>query len=1056
MNPNKLLMQKMKIKQVLTVFPFMLMLLFSHNAFSQIKGKVTDVNGAPIPGVSVVVQGTTIGTLTDINGNYSLTTDSESRILTFSFIGMKSISVTIAGRTEINVTLETEEQTIDEVVVIGYGTQRKESVTGAIASTSIVEVKRSTSANLSTAIAGRISGLTALQTGGRPGFDYSTLYLRGAATTNETDPLILIDGVARENMNTLDPAEIETISVLKDASATALFGVQGANGVILINTKRGALGKMRLTVDAKRSYQSFTREPERIHSLEYMRLRNEAVVNDGQEPVFTEEVMAKYANPLAGLDPNAPDYEEQKAIRLYMYCDHDWYRELIKQFVPLTRMNINASGGTEKLSYFVNASFIDQKGNLNTEPKSYLGYDPSVWMKRYSLRTNLDFKLTSSLKSFLNIGTYIEQANMPSATIYGNDDFWAFQDYIYQTISMTPITIGPVTLPGFGVEPGRVIDSGYLWHSPYEMMNRTGSREELKGNLNSSFGLEWDLSNSITKGLSVKAMLSFDSHSYKSWQGSKAEILYLADLDYENDQLSYSIFRFKETTLSLASSSMSRYKLNSQVSINYKNTFGQKHDLTGMLLAQRDNWDTYSNDIPFNVIGVAGRFTYAYDQKYFAEVNMGYNGSEQFAPSKRYGFFPAVSASWVVSKENFLKNNSIITNLKLRASYGVVGNDKMGSARFLYQDKITVGSGGLGSISQGQRINLGLLGNPNLGWEVAKKQNYGVDIQLIKSLNLSLDYYFEHRSNILITRGNTPALQGIPLSNVPKGNLGIVDNEGLEIELKYNKMLFKDFSLSVSGNFGYNHNIQVYADEPMSDETYAYVYRKTGYSIGQQWGFRIDYSNGNGYFNSEEELDRWLETKTCSFGTPRVGDFIYKDLNGDNVIDDRDEAPIKYSSIPGITYGLTLDASYKSFDFNVFIQGIGRYSGYYWRDVVTETPYMGTYFGYHKTAWTAERYAKGEEITYPALSQYFGYNHKPNDFFIMNRAFTRLKNIELGYTLPEGALKKLGIQNLRIFVSGQNLFTWDHLRMDHLDPENTDMVGYPIQKTQSFGFNVTF
>jgi TonB-linked SusC/RagA family outer membrane protein len=705
----------------------------------------------------------------------------------------------------------------------------------------------------------------------------------------------------------------------------------------------------------------------------------------------------------------------------------------------------------------VNGVYLHQGGNLKTEPESVLGYDASSWMDRYNFRANLDYKITSNLKAFLNIGSYIEQVNMPAAWLYGGDTHWMISDLMYQAQTILPITPGPTTIDGYGVAPGQIVDPGYMDRSAFEIMNRFGYRNEVRSNLNSSFGLDWDLSETVTEGLSIKGMISYDSKATTAMQGSKSERLYLANVNYETDELSYAIKRSDESLLSLVKGADSRYNINLQGSVNYKQQFG-KHDVGGLVLVQRDNWESTLGEIPFNVLGVAARATYGYDNRYLAEVNMGYNGSEQFAPSHRFGFFPAVSAGWVVSNEAFMQPfSNVVSNLKFRASYGKVGNDRMGNARFLYQDNITMGGGPLGSLGLGQGVNQGLLGNPNISWEVAEKQNFGVDFGLFGDLNISFDYFVENRSQILISRGTIPELQGVPLGNIPKANLGRVDNRGYEIELTYNKSLSKDFSLTVRGNFGYNHNTVKFVDESMRDDTYAYQYRSTGYALGQQWGYKIDYSNGNGYFNSQQELDAYLAKTAYGFGVPRLGDFIYQDLNGDGTIDAKDEAPIKYTSIPGITYGFSLGLRYKGFDFTAFFQGVGRYSSMFGSPQgVYEYIIRGTYFGYHKTAWTPERYASGEKITYPALSTHTTTNHRANDFFIMNRAFTRLKNIELAYTLPARSLTKIGVQELRLYVSGQNLITWDHLPLNHLDPENVGSIDYPVTRMANIGVNITF
>ncbi len=1023
----------------------------------RITGRVTDSNGVPLPGVTVVVKGTAIGVVTDAEGNYSLLVPDDIKVLLFSFVGMKNKEVPYSGQTVLNVTLEEERTGIDEVVVVGYGVQKKVAVTGAVSTVGTKELVRSSSATLGTALAGRLSGISAIQSSGQPGRDDATIYLRGASTTNGKTPLILIDGVPRDNIRTIDPNEVETISVLKDASATAMFGVRGANGVIMITTRRGAEGKSELSISATQSFTSFTREPERIHSVDYMKLRNEALVNDGYDPQYTDDIIAKYENPLQGLDKSDPDYENKAKIRRYIYCDNDYYRLFIKRYSPQTRVNASITGGTKKISYFVNTNYLHQGGNLNTESKSAFGYDPSSKMDRYSFRANLDYKVADSFRAFLNLGSYIELVNMPSAggNIYGGNTTLMISDIMYQAQTELPITPGPTTISGFGVDAGQIVDPSYLDRSAFEIMNRRGYRTEMRSNLNTTFGVDWDLSKLVTKGLSLRGMISYDAKSTTAEQGTKEEKLYTATVNYDTDELTYTMSRSSETLLLINKDVSSNYTINMQGIINYHRQFG-KHDVGGMVVAQRDYWESTGGEIPYNVIGVAGRAMYNFDTRYFGEFNIGYNGSEQFAPGHRFGLFPAVSLGWVLSNEEFMKQDGAIDNLKLRMSYGEVGNDNIGSNRFLYLDNITIGSGMFSSLGNGTSISEGLLGNPDITWEVSKKQNYGIDFALFKCLSGSLDVFVEHRSKILLTRGSVPSLQGVAISYLPKANMGKVDNHGGEFELGYNKRLKNDLNLLVKGNISYNKNKVKFFDEAAYSVDYAYRYRTTGYSLGQQWGYIIERSNGNGYFNSQEELDNFLANTTYGFGSPRVGDFIYKDLNGDHVIDDKDKAPIGNTTIPGIIYGLTISTTYKAFDFSIFFQGVSKYSRTYADQGVYENTKLGTYFDYHKRAWTEERYANGEKITYPALSTQTTTNHTANSFFIMNRAFTRLKNIEVGYTLPSAKSRLFGVKTLRVYASAQNWFTWDHLKMGHLDPENSSSIGYPVTKMLNMGLNISF
>ncbi|WP_231390066.1 TonB-dependent receptor [Sphingobacterium pedocola] len=1022
-----------------------------------ITGRVTDEQDNPMAGVSVALKTGTGGTTTNGSGNYTLSVPPNT-VLVFTSVGYVAQEINVGTRTQVNVQLSILEADLNEVVVVAYGQQKKISVTGAISSVGTSELRKTPSSSLAVALAGRLPGLSSMQRGGgQPGRDDATMYLRGAATLNGQEPLILIDGVPRDNIRTLDATEVESVTVLKDASATAVFGVRGANGVILITTRRGQEGKMELNASLDQSWTSFTREPERITSLEYMNLANEAALNSGAALPYSEETIARYADPLAGLDPNAPNYDEQVQIRNYMYPNHDYYRQLIARNTPQSRVNVNALGGTEKLSYFVNGAFLHQGGNLNTQPESVLGYDPSSHMQRYNFRSNLDYKVSKYVKSFLNIGSYIERVNMPSAGVYGGDTNWMIRDLISQAHSMRPITPGPLTIDGFGVEPGQVVYPAYLDRSPFEVMNRRGYQHEVRSNLNASFGVDVSLA-SIVKGLSVKGMISYDTRATTIMEARKQERLYLAQVDPVANTLNYAVSRGEETMLGLSKRTDSRYNINMQGSLNYNRTFADKHDVGAMFLGQRDYWESTLAEIPFNVIGVAGRFTYAYDNRYLAEFNVGYNGSEQFAPSSRFGFFPAASVGWVVTNEKFMPTINWLDQLKFRASYGKVGNDRIGNYRFLYMSNTQMATGGpLPSLGRGQTVTQGLLANPNISWEVALKQNYGVDFGLFQSLNVALDYFVENRSDILIGRQSVPTLQGVPLGNIPRVNMGIVNNKGFEIELNYKKTISEKLRINLMANYGRNENIVEFMDEPIRDESYIHRYRQTGYSLGQSWGYKIDYSNGNGMFNSKEELDSYLAETTYGFGSPRLGDFKYMDFNKDGVVDDKDQVPLGFSSIPGETYGFGLSVAYGGFDVSVFFQGVGRYAAAWTANQgVHEYLYGGTYYGYHTSAWTPERYANGEQITYPALSTGNSTNHTNNDFFVVNRSYLRLRNIELAYTLPKKWLQSIGVEALRAYVSGYNLALWDKLPMNHLDPEYIDPLGYPVPKTWNMGLNVTF
>ncbi|RFS19340.1 TonB-dependent receptor [Chitinophaga silvatica] len=1023
----------------------------------KVSGTVLDSAGSsPIPGVSIQVQGTKVATQTKPDGKFTIEADPNG-VLIFSFIGYGKQTVAINNKTSLLIRLSSTDQKLNEVVVLAYGQQKKVAVTGAVASVSGKDLRQSSSASLTGALAGRLPGLSAVMASGQPGRDDATLYLRGASTVNGKDPLILIDGVPRDNLRTLDANEVESISILKDASATAVFGVRGANGVILITTRRGSPGKTELSFSLDQSMNSFTTEPGRIHSLEYMEMYNRAAANDKLVSPYTEKVMEKFRNPLAGLDPNDPDYEKKKQLREYIYPDHDYFREYISKYSPQTRANLNLTGGTDKATFFANFAYIHQGGNLKTEPKSQLGYDPSVKMDRFNFRANLDYKLTNSLKAILNIASYIEKVNMPSSNTYpGSSTDWMINDIMYQARTIRPFTPGPLTLPGYGAPENAQVYPDYLDRSAFEVINRQGFRNELRSNLNSTLGVEWDLSKLITKGLTIKGMISYDAKSTSAMQGSKYEPLYLAYVNYDKDELTYGTKKASDDRLSIGKAVDSRYNINMQASINYNRTFG-KHSVGGMFLGQRDFWEASDGVIPFNVIGMAGRAQYNYDNRYFAEFDMGYNGSEQFAPKKRYGFFPAVSGAYVISNENFLKGNDILSLLKLRASYGKVGSDKISDTRFLYQSDITTSTGGgplSGSIAG--TVNQKLLGNENITWETAVKQNYGVDFELFKNLTVTFDYFFENRKDILITRGMVPVIQGVPLGYIPKVNMGVVDNQGYELEVTYRKNLTKDLYVRLTGNYSRNNSIVRNRDEAMRSDDYAYRYRATGFRLNQNFGYKIDYSNGNGYFNTQKELDEYLAHTTYSFGKPGLGDFKYIDLNGDGVIDAKDVAPVKYSNIPGTVYGANLNLGFKGWELTIFFQGVGRFSSQYGDQGVYENTKEGSYYDYHKTAWTPERYAAGEKITYPALHINSNPNQNANDFFIQDRSYLRLRTLELAYNLPANWLKPMRMKAIRVYIGAQNPFLWSNLHTTHLDPENSSPLAYTITKTYNIGLSTTF
>ncbi|MDR1861249.1 MAG: TonB-dependent receptor [Bacteroidales bacterium] len=1017
----------------------------------RITGMVKTADGEPLPGATIQIKGASTGVVTDADGKYAIQAK-ESDVLVFSFIGFQTQEQPVGARSSINVVLAVETASVDEVVVVAYGVQKKESVTAAISTVQTKELKQSSQANLSTALQGRLPGLTVMQRSGQPGNDVVNLYLRGLGTLNDATPLILIDGVPRSGISMLDPNEVESISILKDASATAVFGVRGANGAILITTRRGEAGKAELSISADYSLQKFIVHADRLHSWEFAELRNQAYKNSNPTASestypFTQYMIDMYRS---GEDP-------------VFYPDRDVFHDYFRDWAPQTRLNANFNGGQKDFTYFLNAGYIGQGGNFKTEPESKLGYDPSYKMNRYNFRGNIDYKPIDDLKFSLNISSYLQRMNTPETTqLFGGSVTTMIENMIAYTWATPPTDPGPLTAAGYGVPAGEIVAQSGQDRNTYGEINRRGYRQQTSTTLNSSLGVDWKL-NFITKGLSFKGLVAFDTSANTVLEGHKDLDSYSVTVAREAGGISsYSpINSNQDTSISISKNMSTSYYTNYQLSLNYARTFAEDHNVTGMLLYQRDHQD-YGAAVPHNVIGMIARVTYDYAGRYLAEFNYGRNGSEQFAPANRFGSFPSYSIGWVASREEFLKDNPVISFLKIRGSYGITGNDS-GQGRFLYQSSITMGSGIYSSLGRGQQVNQGLIGNDHVQWEKAEKKNAGLEIGLFDAITITADVFSEHRDKILITRKTVPILQGVPISNIPKVNLGIVDNKGAELEVGYRKNITNDISFNVKGNIAYNRNEVIFADEVRYGSDYAYPFRSTGYSIGTQWGYLIDYSNGNGYINTQSELDN-LPTYAVG-GVPRLGDFMYKDIAGvsgpdgpepDGVVNDRDIAPIGYPSVPRISYGFSGSLEFHDFDFSFLFTGIGQSS---WTQTdwgVTEFGLVGFYSGWHRNAWTPERYVKGDKITYPALGTSQGVSQRANSVFIMDRSFLRLKNIELGYNIPKTLLKSINMSRARIYVNGNNLWTWTKLPVNVVDPEMSYALSYGLTKMVNFGINVTF
>lgn len=1065
-------------------------------SISVVSGTVIDEEGEPIIGATVRESDTSNATATDFDGNFTLKLTTANPKIEISYIGCKSVTIPVT-KDHIDVTLETMSTDLDEVVVVAYGQQKKVTVTGSVAAVGSAEIKKSSEPNLAAALSGKLPGLTTMQQSGAPGEDDVKMFLRGAATTNGTSPLILVDGIPRTSMSEIDPNEVQSISVLKDASSTAVFGVRGANGVILITTRRGEEGKVNVHGQVNYSMQKFNYWPESRHSYDFARMANEAALNDGGVPEYTDEQIAYY-------DLWKTGGSDDPAIR-YWYPDTDWGKIYLKDHSNMVQANVNISGGSKKLKYFASAGYVYQGGMYNTESKSVLGYDPQSKMNRYNIRTNLDYSFNSWISASLDVSSFIKKTNQAAANMAGADTSglrWA-------ALTSKPTVPGPLTPEGnesngFLVTEGTRTDGTLGLHyvkgnrvvqdnklslaqSAYGQLNRSGYKLLVEASANAIGTLNFNLDR-VTKGLSARGVISFETYALQSTMGSKDFSGYRYDLNpggYDSPLFTMEGNSEDDGQLALSRIDQSRWFMNVQAQINYNRDFNRVHNVTGMVLFQRDEKENVLGSIPYKMIGLAGRFTYAFDSRYLAEVNLGYNGSEQFAPGHRFGFFPAFSLGWVASNEKFLQpvaESGIMTKLKFRASIGKVGNDELYAGsdeltrqkhRFLYLDNnskvsyiyniadvimipnsLTSRPDGTGVIYES------LIGNPDIHWETAWKQNYAVDLTLFRNMDVTFDWFYEKRSDILISRNTIPSIGGLTTTQLPRSNFGEVKNSGFEVSARYNYSLNRDVDFFVTGNFSYAKNTVINADEVYRGDDYAYPYRTEGFSIGQQFGYIIDRTvdperglDGTGFFNSDEQIA--LRGLNYTIGTPKRGDFVYKDLNNDGEISEKDIAPIGYSGLlPRISYGVTFGGNAYGFDLSVMFQGVGKYTRYFGSQVMYEN--YGTIFfsDMCDNRWSDERYAAGETITHPRLSLLDTPSHLANDYYTMDASYVRLKNITVGYTVPKKVTKKLGMNSIRVYVSGDNIHTWNKLRTKMIDPEQSAFSAYPLMRTYTAGLSI--
>lgn len=988
-----------------------------------VSGRITDPQQQPVPGVTVQIKGTTQGIIADADGRYSITVPSEGSVLIFSCLGYETQDVTVAGRAVINVIMPEEASQLEETVVIAYGQQRKESVVAAISSIPATGLKQTPASNLGIALAGRLPGLTVLQRSGVPGGEQMNFYIRGMSTVNGQNPLTLVDGVERD-FTALDPREVETITVLKDASATAVYGVRGANGVILVTTRRGKSGKPVIDATVEQSFQNPTRLADMVSAYDYALLRNQVEFQNNRPAIYDAEALEHY---------RSGDFQA-------LYPTRNMVKEFIRNNSPMSRVNVNISGGTERMRYFTTVGYLHQNGIFRSEKFDEYDYDAASKADRVNFRSNFDIDVTSSLRMFLNISGYMQRKNDP--VVVPNNGAY-LDDVNGYSIVVSSLLTTPNNYFNDTTPDGEVLTSslkgGNINNVPYGMLNRSGFRNTQSNQVTATLGLEQQL-DFITKGLSVKAVVSYDAFSTNQQVRQRTFQLYEAMADPESpDGVKYE----KTGTMTNGTLSDAQYQqfnnlFNIDASLNYARTFG-KHDVTGMLLFNRYQ-RVINIELPYNYIGFVGRATYAYDNRYLAEINFGYNGSEQFAPGKKMGFFPSLSLGWVFSEEPWMKNQNVITFGKLRASYGQVGNDNMNGSRFAF---LTLWSGSYES----------QIGNEELTWEKANKFNVGLELGILRDFRLEADVFYERRDNILIpATGLVPTgvfgTGGVATSGMlPKINAGQIENKGFELSLSYSKIFSPDMRLDVRVNTAFNRNRVLYMSEVLLPEDYAVRLRSTGFRMGQNFGYETA-----GFFNSEQDILDWYD-QSGTGAVPKPGDLKYKDQNGDGYVDERDMVPIGNPEVPEWTYGAGISFQWKGFDISMMWQGAAGRSYYLTGQNIWETYNFNQW---HKEAWSVARLEAGLPITYPRLEPGSNASKVMSDFWLVNGDYLRLKNIELGYTLPKKWSRAIRSDQIRFYVNGLNLLTFDNYPVKYQDPEQNNALLYPVFSTWNIGLNISF
>lgn len=1018
----------------------------------KISGRVTDIKGEPLIGVNVTVDGDANGSITNMDGLYEIFVTKKSVVLKFTYIGFKTSEIRTNASTNIyDVTLEEQVNELEETVIVGYGTQRKISNIGAQSSMKMEDIK-TPSASLTTTLAGRLAGVVAVQRTGEPGKDAADIWIRGISTPNTSSPLVLVDGVER-SFNDIDPEDIESLTTLKDASATAVYGVRGANGVILIKTKPGKVGKPTVSADYYESFTRFTKMVDLADGITYMNAANEAMRNDGIATKYTED---QIRNTIAGKDP-------------YLYPNVDWLKEIFNDWGHNRRVNVNVRGGSEKVAYYASVSYFNETGMTVTD-KNINTYDSKMKYSRYNFTTNLNIDVTPTTKVEIGAQGYLGEGNYPaisSADLYN-----------------AAMSISPVEYPkmffvnGEAFVPGTSTNNNF--NNPYSQATRRGYDNLTKNQIYSNLRVTQDL-DMLTKGLKLTAMYAFDVYNEIHVHQDRAESTYnFLDTSVPYDMNGQPILqRIYEgsNVLSYKQETSGNKKTYLEASLNYDRTFNDDHRVSALFLFNQQSKllypkGTLEDAIPYRMMGIAGRATYSWKDRYFAEFNIGYNGAENFSPKHRFGTFPAFGVGWVVSNEKFWQPLSkAVSFLKIRYTDGKVGNSEVSDRRFMYLDQMKENGdygykfGPNGTKWSGyETVNMAV----DLIWEESRKQDLGIDLKLFNDdLSIVFDLFKERRENILLKREHSiPSFLGYNTS-APYGNIGIIENKGFDGTIEYNKRINKDWVIALRGNVTFNKDKWIQGESP--EQKYEWM-NQYGHNINGVKGYVAE-----GLFTQTEidDMARWESLSDANkaitpkpfasqFGTVKAGDIKYKDLNNDGQIDAYDQTYISRGDVPTTVYGFGFTVGWKDLSVGMMFQGVAGAERVLNGSSVN--PFnggggSGNLYSNIGDRWTEEN--PDQNAFYPRLSYGSETTSNINNFqkstwWVRNMNFLRLKTLQISYNLPKPWVNKVHLKNAAVYVMGTNLFTLSRFKL--WDPElNTDNgASYPNTTSYSVGINFTF